>query len=64
MKEKITVELGKEEVGFLIKKFIEEKYPNYKIGEVSFDIGTRTEGYGHGEHQVVYFEGVNVSLTR
>lgn len=63
MKEKLTVELSKEDIGELIKDFIKKKYPQSKSVTISFNFGTRLEGYYSSEHEVAYFDGASVRLS-
>jgi hypothetical protein len=63
MKEKLTVELSKEDIGELIKTFIKKKYPKSKGVTISFNFGTRSEGYYENERDVAYFDGASIQLS-
>jgi len=63
MKETITIQMSTEEIGELIKAHIKSRYPDSKGFTVAFDISSRIEGYGMGEHPVVKFDGANVTFS-
>lgn len=39
-----------------------ELLPNYTITNIAFDAGITTEGYYTSEHDVAYFDGIDISL--
>lgn len=53
--------LTAEEVGVAVKEYLIKN--GFKpSGSLSFDYGSRLEGYGQSEHDVPYFDGCTVEV--
>jgi len=60
---KMTLTLSEETINDIIKEYIINQ--GYKMeGKISFKIGSRCEGYGMAEQEVVYFEGASVPVSK
>lgn len=58
----ITIDLTEKDVKEIIAKYVNENMQcnNVTVDDVTLSVGTRYEGYGPMEHEVVYFREATV----
>lgn len=56
-----TIKFTTEELGAIVADHIRQQ--GYQpVGEVSIGVGQRLEGYGNGEHNVIYCKGATIEV--
>lgn len=58
----ITLKLSETDVQNIIAEYLKNEGHDVSADKITFLLKVKTEGYGLAEHDVVYFDGVEVKL--
>ena len=61
IKKNITINLSENDVKEIIADYLKREGYDVTVNDVTLSIGSRCEGYGDAEHEVVYFKGAYVN---
>ena len=60
--EQVTLQFSPEDITEIVKEYINSN--GYTFDKISFDVRSKLEGFGAGEHETIYFNGLTVKAKR
>ena len=61
IKKNITINLSENDVKEIITDYLKREGYDVTVNDVTLSIGSRCEGYGDAEHEVIYFKGAYIN---